>query len=255
ATARTTPTASEPTTSRLPHPTWLPRTRPQTSPNADAVTRTRPRTSSPLRGPKLSRIRVSTSGIVIRPIGTLTQKIHSQLMPSTSAPPTSAPLATDSPVIALTIPIAAPRRSGGNAALRSARPSGITSADPAPWTARATINASTLGASAAATDAAVNRPSPSANSLRRPYRSPTTAPVISSTAKLRLYALTTHSSCSTDAPRSRRILLSAVETANVSSAAINEPTPVSTTTHRVIAFVLRRVTTAAITTSTTRFQL
>src|SRR5207249_6400081 len=56
--------------------------------------------------------------------GTFTQKIQSQLMPWTIAPPTSGPLATASPVIALKIPIAAPRFSGGNAALRSARPSG-----------------------------------------------------------------------------------------------------------------------------------
>jgi len=71
-------------------------------------------------GPKLSFIRVSTSGIASSPIGTLTQKIQSQLIPSTMAPPTSGPLATATPVIALKIPIAAPRFSGGNAALRSA---------------------------------------------------------------------------------------------------------------------------------------
>ena len=73
--------------------------------------------------------------------------------PSTTAPPTSGPLATAMPVIALKIPIAAPRCSGGNAALSSARPSGISSAAPAPCTARAAISQPTSGASAQAADA------------------------------------------------------------------------------------------------------
>ena len=69
-------------------------------------------------------MRVSTNGTATSPIGTLSQKIHSQLMPWTTAPPTSGPSATATPVIALNTPIAAPRLSGGNAALSSARPSG-----------------------------------------------------------------------------------------------------------------------------------
>ena len=163
-----TPAASEPSTSRLSHPAWFPRTRPQTSPNAPAVTSARPGKSRPVSGPRLSFIRVSTSGIAARPIGTLIQKIHSQLMPSTTAPPTSGPLATESPVIALKIPIAAPRRSGGKAALRSARPSGMISAAPAPWTARAAISQPASGASAQAADAAANSARPAAYRLRRP---------------------------------------------------------------------------------------
>jgi hypothetical protein len=129
---------------------------------------------------------VSTSGIAAKPIGTLSQKIHSQLMPSTTAPPMNGPLATASPVIALKMPIAAPRFAGGNAALSSAKPSGMISAAPAPCAARATISAPTPGASAAAADDAANRPRPTAYSRRRPYRSPSAAAVISSTAKLRL---------------------------------------------------------------------
>jgi hypothetical protein len=119
-------------------------------------------------GPKLSFIFVSTSGIARSPIGTLSQKIHCQLMPSTTAPPTSGPAATASPVIALKIPIAAPRFSAGNAALSSARPSGMISAAPAPCAARAPISTPTSGASAAAADAAANTPRPMAKSLRRP---------------------------------------------------------------------------------------
>ena len=101
--------------------------------------------SSAASGPRLSRIRVSTSGIAIAPIGTLSQKIHSQSRPSTTAPPTSGPAATERPVIALKIPIAAPRRSGGKAALSSASPSGISSAAPTPCSARAAISQPTPG--------------------------------------------------------------------------------------------------------------
>ena len=118
--------------------------------------------SRPVSPPKLSSIRVRTNGIATRPIGTLSQKIHSQSMPSTIAPPTSGPIATEIPVTALNRPIAAPRFSGGKAALSSARPSVSSSAAPAPWTARAAISHPTPGASAQAADAAANRPSPPA---------------------------------------------------------------------------------------------
>ena len=59
--------------------------------------------------------------------------------------------------------------------------------------------------------------------------------MIRSTAKLRLYAFTVHSSCSTVAWRSSRIVLSAVDTTSVSSAAISEPIAVRITTHLVTA--------------------
>jgi hypothetical protein len=64
--------------------------------------------------------------------------------------------------------------------------SGITSAAPAPWTARATISQPMPGAAAQAADASVNRPIPAMNIRRRPSRSPSAAPVNSSTAKLRM---------------------------------------------------------------------
>ena len=50
-----------------------------------------------------------------------------------------------------------PLFSGGKAALRRARPRVSTSAAPAPWTARAAISQPTSGASAQAADAAANR--------------------------------------------------------------------------------------------------
>ena len=88
--------------------------------------------------------------------------------------------------MALKMPIAAPRFSGGNAWDSSARPSGISSAAPAPCTARAAISVPTSGASAQAADASENSTSPAANQVRRPNRSPSPAAVISSTAKARL---------------------------------------------------------------------
>ena len=142
--------------------------------------------SRPVSGPWLSRMRVSTSGIASSPIGTLIQKIHCQLIPPTIAPPTSGPTATATPVMALKIPIAAPRFSGGKAALRSASATGVSSAAPAPCAARAAISQPTPGASAHAADASANSPRPAAYRFRRPKRSPSAAPVISRTAKLRL---------------------------------------------------------------------
>ncbi|GAB3976922.1 hypothetical protein GCM10029978_065160 [Actinoallomurus acanthiterrae] len=84
------------------------------------------------------------------------------------------------------IPNALARRAGGNPLLSSAIASGITSAAPHPWTARATISQAMPGAVAHAAEAAVNSPSPAANIRLRPNRSPSAAPVIRSTAKLRL---------------------------------------------------------------------
>src|SRR5206468_11236043 len=63
--------------------------------------------------------------------------------------------------------------------------------------------------------------------------------------KLRLYALTVHSSCSTEAPRSSRIVLSAVDTTSVSRAAISDPTAVNATIQAVAALVLIRSTSAS----------
>jgi len=62
--------------------------------------------------------------------------------------------------------------------------SGVTIAPPRPCSARAAIRTSMLGASAAAAEAAVKMVSPIPNSLRRPKRSPSAAPVMSSTAKV-----------------------------------------------------------------------
>ena len=169
-------------------------------------------------------MRVSTSGIASRPIGTLIQKIHSQPMPWTTAPPTSGPLATARPVIALKIPIAAPRRSGGKAALSSASPSGTSSAAPAPCTARAAISQPTSGASAHAGRGGREQPEPGGVEVAPPvavaergagHQQHGEAQVVGVDRPLQLL----------DARRRgrRRIVLSAVDTTSVSSAAMSEP--------------------------------
>ena len=108
-------------------------------------------------------MRASTSGTTSRPIGTLSQKIHVQSMPSTTAPPTGGrPAATASPVMALKMPIAAPRFSGGKAALRSARPSGITNAAPMPCSARPGDQPADVGHEHAGCDASVKSATPAA---------------------------------------------------------------------------------------------
>ena len=160
ATSSSRPAVSAPMISRLPQPAEFPRTSPQTIAKAAPLISARPGRSRLVSLPKLSSSRLSTNGIAARAIGTLSQKIHCQSMPSAIAPPTSGPIATAIPVTALNRPIAAPRFSGGKAALRSARPSVITRAAPAPWTARAAIRKPTLGARALAADAAANRPNP-----------------------------------------------------------------------------------------------
>ncbi len=88
--------------------------------------------SSAVSPPRLSSMRASASGIAASPIGTLSQKIHSQEIPAATAPPITGPATTASPVMPSRIPIAEPRRSAGKAALTSARASVITSAPPAP---------------------------------------------------------------------------------------------------------------------------
>ena len=60
----------------------------------------------------------------------------------------------------------------------------MTSAPPMPWSARAVISASIDGASAAAAEADVNSPMPSANMRLRPKRSPSAAPVSRKTANV-----------------------------------------------------------------------
>ncbi len=176
------PASSDVRTAGLVHPWLSPRTSPSVTPSRPAEMIATPGRSSRPASPRDSVSLRSASGSVTRPIGTFSQKIHCQLAPSVIAPPTSGPTATASPDIAPHTPSAAPRRSGGTAADSNVRLSGRTSAAPTPCMARAAMSASMDGASAAPRLPRVNSPSPVANTARRPSRSPSAAPVSSSTA-------------------------------------------------------------------------
>jgi hypothetical protein len=93
-------------------------------------------------------------------------------------------MATARPLIPPQAPSTRPRRSAGTAALRIVSVSGVTIAPPRPCTARAAISTSIEGASAAAAEPSVKITRPIPNMRRRPKRSPSAAPVISSTAKV-----------------------------------------------------------------------
>jgi hypothetical protein len=69
--------------------------------------------------------------------------------------------------------------------------------------------------------------SPIANSRRRPNRSPSAAPVSSSTAKVSVYALTVHSSPSRPVPRSWRITGNALVTTRLSIDTMNTAMPLA----------------------------
>jgi hypothetical protein len=83
-------------------------------------------------------------------------------------------------------PSARPRRSRGTASVSKVSVSGVTIAPPTPCTARAAIRAPIDGASAAAADPAVKMAMPIRNMRLRPNRSPSAAPIRSSTAKVRV---------------------------------------------------------------------
>ena len=168
-------------------------------------------------------------------MGTLSQKIHCHEMPWTTAPPTTGPSATARPPMPPHAPSARPRFSAGTAALRMVSVSGVTIAPPTPCSARAAFSTSIDGASAANAEAAVKIASPITNSRRRPKRSPSAAPVRSSTAKVRVYALTVHSRLSSDACRSLRMTGIAVVTTRLSSVTMTSATDVITNVQKVLA--------------------
>jgi len=61
---------------------------------------------------------------------------------------------------------------------------GISSAAPMPWTARLAMSTPPLAASPAASEESVKTPSPSRNSLRRPYTSASLPPTSNSPASV-----------------------------------------------------------------------
>ena len=97
-----TPAARVPSTSALSQPAWLPRTRPHTIAERAAADQGRARGGrARCRGRSSHRSCGARAGSRSARSGTLIQKIHCQARPSTIAPPTSGPLATARPVMAL----------------------------------------------------------------------------------------------------------------------------------------------------------
>ena len=119
-------------------------------------------------------------------MGTLTQKIQFQAMPSTMAPPTNGPMAMARPPTAPQAPRATPRRSAGTEALRRVSVRGVTMAAPMPCAMRPTRSISTLVDTAERADAPVKMATPMTKTRRRPKRSPSAAPVRRNTAKVRV---------------------------------------------------------------------
>src|SRR5215475_10229725 len=106
------PTAIDGSTVMLVQPWSLPRTTPSTMPSRPRLARATPGRSSRDADPRLSVSRAQATGSSAMPMGTFSQKIHCQDAPSTTAPPTSGPIAMASPPTAPQAPRASPRRAG-----------------------------------------------------------------------------------------------------------------------------------------------
>ncbi len=102
---------------------------------------------------------------------------------SSSAPPTSGPIAAPAEKLAIQTPIAILRSPGSANMLKmSAIVEGASVAPATPSRARAAISIGALDAKAASTDAAPNDAAPISSSRRRPIRSPSVPIVIRSPA-------------------------------------------------------------------------
>jgi hypothetical protein len=110
--------------------------------------------------------RISAS--VPRTSGTLIAKIQRHEARSTITPPASGPTITAIPPHAVHDPTAAPRSRGANAATMIASELGVSSAPAAPWSARAAISTSIVGAIAHRTEKTPNAPTPIAKMRRSP---------------------------------------------------------------------------------------
>ena len=208
--------------SALAHPTAFARASAQTVAVAAIDTSTSPARSIVRSGPNVSSTTTWTTRIATSATGTLIQKIHCHGNQCETAPPTTGPAITASPVTPSRTPIAVPRRLGGNTDVTIVRPIGRMIAPPTPCRARHAINMPTPEANAAPAEPSANTASPIDIVRRRPNRSPSAAPVNNSAAKLTPYAVTIHCSDAVDVPRSRRIVSSDVVTTSRSSATMND---------------------------------
>ena len=96
-------------------------------------------------------------------MGTLSQKIASQLQPSTTAPPISGPSATPRPETPPQMPMASGRSLSLTEPTSRVSDSGMSAAEPTPWTARAAMSCTGSVLTAAAADARVKMARPAMN--------------------------------------------------------------------------------------------
>ncbi len=116
------------------------------------------------------------TGTQIAASGRLSRNTHRQPGPSTSHPPTNGPTAAPTPPNPDHSPTARARSSGWKLAWMSASDPGVSSAPPTPWSARAAMRIPAFGASPQSSEAAANQTTPTTNTRRRPYRSPSAPP-------------------------------------------------------------------------------
>ena len=133
------------------------------------------------------------------PIGTLIQNAHCQPPASMSSPPKNGPIAAATPPTADHVPIAAPRRSFGNAAKIVAAPAGRVSEDANAWATRAMMSTVVLGASAATAEASENAAVPQRIDRLRPNLSPIAPASTRAAAPTMLKAVITHESSASEA--------------------------------------------------------
>ena len=156
----------------LAHPSSLPRRSASVSTNSDPRIVISPARSSRFAsGSPMFTIREMATTSVTIPTGTLRKKIQRQPSVSVSAPPTSDPMATAIPTVALQAAIAFPRSAPRNSWPISASPVANIAAPPMPCSARAAIRSAVLFAAPHSTDAEVDARTPATNMVLRPNRS------------------------------------------------------------------------------------
>ena len=137
-------------------------------------------------------------------------------------------------------PIVRARSSGSNEAWISASDPGVSSAPPMPCSTRAAMRNPAVGATAHSSDAVANHATPTRNTRRRPYRSPSAPPSRISAARASVYPVTVH--CRPESPvcRSRPIRGNAMLTTVASSDARLDPSTVASSAQRPAAEDRRR---------------
>jgi hypothetical protein len=167
------------------------------------------------------------------PMGRFTKKIQRQDSPLVSAPPSTGPTATATPVIAPNTPKATPRSRGGKAAASRASDVANMIAPPMPWKARARARKVASGASPHRAEPTVKTTMPSANTSRRPARSPIEPAVSRKAASVSAYASITHCRSASEAWKACWMYGSATLTIVMSSSSMNTPVHTASRVHHL----------------------